>query len=100
MWKTDEFEYVWEDDRGEHVWYVTINYQAGYKGSNSGSHDAFYEDLQDEYEIAAVLGEEKGSTGYERIIKTVHDIIEIDDAKKQELIEYYIEQQKESTNNY
>ena len=75
MWKTDEFEYMWEDEHGEHVWYVTINYRAGYESNNSGSHDAFYEDLQDEYEIAEV-GEEI-IVGYGRDDKAIFNIVEM-----------------------
>ena len=92
MWKTDSFEYVWEDDEGEHVWHVIINCQAGYEGNSSGSHDAFYEDLQDEYEITAVLVVGERVVGFEI---SFHNI-EIDDVMEKELIEYYIEQQKGS----
>lgn len=96
MWGTDSFEYVWEDDEGKHIWHVIINYQAGYEGNNSGSHDAFYEDLRDEYEIAAVLVGQKRAVGCEIFFHN----IEIDDVMEKELIQYYIEQQEGSTNDY
>ena len=100
MWKQAKFEYTTEDDKGEHIWYVTINYQEGYQGNKTGSYDASYEDLPDEYEIAKVETEVVFS--YDITGMPVYDFAEIaiDEDTEKELIEYYIEQQEELANDY
>jgi len=89
-----EFEYEYEDDRGLHTWYVTLNYVKGYAGNAHGSPDTSYEALDDEHEVAKVEEEFIVGMGENGEALTDYREIEISRETEEEIIDYYLEQER------